>query len=390
MIRKVYFFVLIFIFSSLVYSYPSFIGYGYSSCITCHYNGHGGGALNDYGRALYATEISARDIYSEKTSEEEIAADSGFLRSYPIPWWVRPGVKYRDLWFQNNPGSGSVKNERYINMQTELNLNFFADKKQKLGLITTTAYTVYPRRFSTGTEIKTPFWFAKEYYIRYQYSKTFWIYLGQLDRVFGLRQVDHTAVSRQLIGIAHFDQTQGAVLHWTYPTWDIALNTFFGNGDEQVQLKQKGLSVSGEYELAEKFKIGASGLTSKSDSLQWKIFALHTRMGLSKGSSLQVESGLFEKTSLSPTPVTPVLGGYAILEGLTHLRRGYNLLSVFQYSKSDVKSPSIDKTSLGVGFLTFPLPRTEVRFMAINGKSYNENSASEDNWQLQSQLHLLW
>ncbi len=374
----------------MAFSYPSFIGYGYSSCITCHYNGHGGGALNDYGRALYATEIAARDIYSEKTTEEEIAGDSGFLLSKPLPWWIRPGLKYRDLWFQNNPGSSSAKYEKYVNMQTEINLNFFLDQKQKVGLITTTAYTVYPRRFSTGTEINVPFWFAKEYYIRYQYSKTFWIYLGQLDRVFGLRQVDHTAVSRKLLGITHFDQTQGTVLHWTYPTWDFAANAFVGNGDERPQVKQKGLSVSGEYELAEKFKIGASGLTSKSETLQWKILAVHSRMGLSKGSSLQAESGVYEKTALSPTPAAPVLAAYGILESLTLLRRGYNLLSVFQYSKADIKSPSAEMTSLGVGLLAFPLPRTEVRIMAINGKNYNENSASEDSWQLQSQLHVSW
>jgi hypothetical protein len=33
--------------SKRVMAYPDFIGYGYSSCITCHYSGSGGGALND-------------------------------------------------------------------------------------------------------------------------------------------------------------------------------------------------------------------------------------------------------------------------------------------------------------------------------------------------------
>ncbi|MBC7464797.1 MAG: hypothetical protein H7256_02295, partial [Bdellovibrio sp.] len=39
----------------LANAYPDFISYGYRTCITCHYNGQGGGALNDYGRAVWAS-----------------------------------------------------------------------------------------------------------------------------------------------------------------------------------------------------------------------------------------------------------------------------------------------------------------------------------------------
>lgn len=373
------------------FAYPDFIGYGYSSCITCHYNGQGGGALTDYGRALFATEITARDMFPKSMSEEDIVAKSGFLGSKPLPWWVRPGIKYRGLWFQNSPGSKESQSEKFYNMQADLNLNFLFDKKQKYALITTAAYTVYPRQFGTGSpETQPPYWFAKEYYLRYQYSKNLWIYLGQLDKVFGIRQVDHTAVSRFALGLGQFDQSQGAIVHWTYPNWDVAVNAFIGNGAEKSAYKQKGASVSGEYEVAEKFKLGASVLGSKSDRAEWKRVAIHSRLGLSKGSALLAEGGLFENKQLTSGALPATTGAYAILQSMAFLRRGYNLLSVIQYSKADIKSSGAERTSWSIGALTFPLPRTEFRLMAVNGKTYDENSGTVDNWQLQSQLHISW
>ena len=48
-----------------VHAYPEFIGYGYGSCLTCHYNGAGGGPLSDYGRSLFAVEIAAKPPFSK-------------------------------------------------------------------------------------------------------------------------------------------------------------------------------------------------------------------------------------------------------------------------------------------------------------------------------------
>ena len=66
-----------------VWAYPEFIGYGYSSCITCHYNGNCGGPLNDYGRALWSPEISSRLLYPKSMSDEDMANQSGFLGPLP-------------------------------------------------------------------------------------------------------------------------------------------------------------------------------------------------------------------------------------------------------------------------------------------------------------------
>jgi hypothetical protein len=372
---------------SVVQAYPDFIGYGYSSCITCHYNGNGGGALNDYGRALFATEIASRSIYKTDKEEEAIGAESGFLGKKELPWWIRPGLKYRGLWFQSSPGS-SQKREMFINMQADINLALMFDKQQKFVLVTTTSYNTYPRAWSTSTENKTTYWFEKEYYLRWQYSKTFWVYLGQMDKVFGIRQIDHTAYSRIYTGLSKFDQSQEAILHWTYPDWDTALNLFVGNGDEEAKYKQKGASVSGEYQVAESFKVGASGMYSKSEIEQWTRVAGHSRLGLSKGTSLLSEVGLFQNTPVVASPNPIPTGAYVMLETLANITRGYNILSTVEYAKTDIKRSATEKLRWSFGTLMFPLPRTELRLMAVEGKSYDDQTSTSDSWQLQTQLHL--
>lgn len=363
-------------------AYPDFIGYGYSSCITCHNNGLGGGSLNDYGRALFATEITARDVYSDKTEEEEIGAQSGFLGSTQMPWWVRPGAKYRGLWLKRGLNS-ELTTETWYNMQLDLNLNFFLDKKQDIAIITTPSYIAHE---GGGYYGKPNTIFMKEYYVRYKGNKNLWVYLGQMDIAYGIRQIDHTMVSRNPIGLGMYSQSLGGIVHFTYPTWDIALNVFGGNAAQEDELKQKGYSAVGEYQFVEKIKIGASFLSSESDTTKYNLMALTTRMGLSKGTSVMAEAGLKEITPVA-TGVKK-LGSYAYVQSLVNLRRGYNFLSVIETSKQDIEVSSTEMLKWSFGAMLFPLPRTEMRLMFTNGKAFDDSAANEDSWAFQGQLHL--
>lgn len=372
------------------YAYPDFIGYGYSSCMTCHYNGNGGGALSDYGRALFAMEITARDVFPAKMDDEAIGMKSGFLGSREMPWWLRPGVKYRGLWFENSPGSKTAKTEKLYNMQTDLNLNFFIDRNQTNMIVTTLSYTTYPRGFATSTEDKTTFWFLKEYYLRYQLNKIYWLYLGQLDKVYGIRQVDHTLNSRSLLGFGQFDQSQGFVVQAIYPNWELSFNGFLGNQAEKSEFKQKGISISAEHEPEEKIRNGISFLSSQSDVVAWRRFGAHTRLGLAKGSALLAELGFYENKNRGDAAPPAVTGIYSNLETLISLRRGYNLTTVLQYTRADAAVGDPERVSMGIGAMLFPLPRSEFRVSAINGKSFDQGAGAAESWQLQSQFHLSW
>ncbi|XGC79736.1 hypothetical protein ACES2L_10385 [Bdellovibrio bacteriovorus] len=389
-IRHSLFALFSFLFISQAQAYPDFIGYSYSSCITCHYNGQGGGALNDYGRALFATEITARDIFPDRREEEEIAAMSGFLIKKKMPWWIRPGLKYRGLWLRHDPGSNSaetkIKNTKtYYEMQNDVNLTLFADKKQKYTLVTTASYTGQERHLRRENTQYT--WFAKEFYLRYQQNKNLWFYAGLMDKVYGIRHPDHTAVNRAPITLGQHDQSQGAVVHFTYPTWDVAVNAFIGNQVVAEEQKQKGFSVAGEYQMYENYKVGGSFLTSQSDMEKWNLAAVTSRMGLSKGSSILAEFGLKERTNLL-TGDTPQLGTYAWVETLVLIRRGYNLLSVLEHSKADINKSSDESMRWSIGALMFPLPRLELRTMVTNGKTYADSGGVQDIWYMHGQIHI--
>lgn len=373
------------VFNSVASAYPHFISYGYSSCINCHYSSSGGGALNDYGRAIFAVEVAARDFVDEKTTDDELSERSGFLGATQLPWWFRPGLKYRGLWMRNNPGSTNTQVDRYINMQQDLNLNFFFDQKQKFTLVTTTSYA---DRYPPYPDIEKWSTFTKEYYLRWKITGNYWLYVGQMDKVFGIRDPDHTAVSRKVLRLGQYDQSQGAIFHITYPEWDIAFNYFMGNAKEPETDKQKGFSTSGEYQIMEKFKVGGSFLSSSSETIDWKILSAHTRIGLQKGSAFLAEAGLKEKKNKTLNLAKTPLGSYIWLSSMINIRRGYNILSNIEFSRNDINQTSDELYRWSFGTIFFPIPRTEIRAMVINGKTFSEGGASEDSWQLQSQLHV--
>ncbi|HRO68644.1 MAG TPA: hypothetical protein PL182_13815, partial [Pseudobdellovibrionaceae bacterium] len=102
------FLLLISLLPSSAFAYPEFIGYGYNSCMACHYNGAGGAGLTDYGRALYASELAARPFWT-KQSDDQLAEASNFFGKKQSPFWLKPGLKYRRLLNMTNPGSKSSR-----------------------------------------------------------------------------------------------------------------------------------------------------------------------------------------------------------------------------------------------------------------------------------------
>ena len=97
-------------------AYPHFVGFGYTSCATCHYNPFGSGPLNDYGRALSATAVSAKWFYYQNESEEKIANNSGFFGSKPNQTWFRPSFDYRGMLLKRTLGEDNEDTEM-IHMQ---------------------------------------------------------------------------------------------------------------------------------------------------------------------------------------------------------------------------------------------------------------------------------
>ncbi|NJL24556.1 MAG: hypothetical protein HC902_04895 [Calothrix sp. SM1_5_4] len=364
--------------------YPEFIGYKYASCLTCHYNGQGNGPLNDYGRALWATEIAGR-AFAKGRTDEQLGEASGILGSKQLPWWIRPGVKARELLYLPSPGgNGKI---RSILMQLEANLALFFDRDQKFAFVGSYGYAPIPQRLqNTAASTKVDEGISREHYLRWQTSENLWLYAGLMDKVYGIRISNHTAYSRAKVGLAQNDQAHGIVAHYIQPTWELSLNGFLGNLYQDEALRQKGASTLFEYEVAEAWRLGASALYSNNNYVGNRRMAVHSRSGLGHGSAILFELGLIEN---APKSGTSSRGYYMFSEAIQRVARGYHAFASGQMYKDRLESgrPDILKASFGV--LAFPMQRVEFRFEMENQRSFTDSSSvSRDGWAVMSQVHL--
>lgn len=365
-------------------AYPNFIGYGYSSCATCHYNVNGNGALTDYGRALSAQEIASRVFAPRKKSDEKLAEQSGFIPGFEIPIAVRPSIKYRGLWFDTAPGS-SRSRKRFIHMQRDFNL--VAATSDSFRTIVSVTYGLLPETqdyYQTGEVQK---WITREHYVRSYISKKVAIAMGLLDKAYGLRHADHTAANRGRIGNGQDDQVHGGLIHFADKSYELTLHAFVGNLFEESSLRQKGGALTFEYVAGQKHRVGTSLMNYKTAFADSYRLALHDRFGLpnSQGSSVIVEAGLIHDKAPGQTKF--VLGNYFFGEAIFRIVRGFNLISSLDRSQTESALMSPDTQRWTTGLLIFPASRFETRLTAVQTKTFSPIQAAADRWSIQGQIH---
>ncbi len=381
---RLFCFILVILAGASSQAYPEFIGYKYTSCLTCHYNSQGNGAINDYGRALWAAEIGGR-LWAGKTSNEELGESSGFLGKTEMPYWIRPGLKMRQLWYKSNPGS-SAEVSGDVLMQAEGNLALIFDESYKFLFVGSYGYAPTPRRFQGQTradEIEN--WISREHYFRWQALDKLFLFVGMMDKAYGIRIVDHTAYSRSMTGIGQNDQTHGVMSHWIDDGFEVTLHTFLGNMYQDADLRQKGVSTIVEFDVEEAWRVGFSSLVSSNDYEDQKRLALHSKNGLGHGSSLLFEVGLLEdKSNLGDS-----MGYYIYSEIMQKIFRGYHLFATGQAYKPELVSQQADTIKTGFGMLAFPRSRYEFRVEAQNTRQIlSSNQVPDDFWSLLMQVHL--
>ncbi len=363
-------------------AYPDFIGFGYKSCMTCHYNGAGGGALNDYGRALFAAEISSRAFFPASVTDERLGETAGFIPGKELGRF-RPGLKVRNLYLKRQGADA-----RSILMQADASLAIHLDKDQENVLMLTYGYVPVPvgKQGKPG-EDEVPKWISREHYLRWKLSESWWIFGGMMDKVFGLRQIDHTLFSRQGLGLAQNDQTHGIVLQQIKENSELYVHLFAGNQFQEAPLRQQGLSLMYEFDTSDDARFGVSALYSKNQFVNWTRLALHSKYGLGKGAALSAEAGLKED---KPTELEKSHEMYTYVQSVLPMARGYFFFSNLQFVFRNAISNFPDDTQLSFGALMFPAPRTEFRLTAIQNRPWQAEGVEEDRWQYQAQFHLAW
>lgn len=373
----------LFFYSLTTQAYPQFIGYKYASCLTCHYNGQGNGPINDYGRALWASEIAGR-MFAGKKNAEQLGESSGFLGKTQMPWWLRPGIKARQLWYQTNPG-GVGSDSRSITMQADVNAAVFFDKDQKYTFVGSLGYVPKPFRLRRSGESIDKL-ISRDHYFRIQTSDEFWVYLGMMDKVYGIRHANHTAYNRAPLGLAQNDQAHGITLHKVASGWEASLNVFGGNLYQDAELRQVGASGMFEYDLREAFRVGFSALHSSNDFVTQQRLGVHSKYGLGHGSAILFEMGVLKDT---PEFGDSTQGYYLYSEAIQKVVRGFHVFVTGQAYKADMTGSESDALRMGAGILAFPMQRVEWRIEVENQRALRNTAAiSKDTWALLAQLHL--
>ncbi len=383
---KILILMLVFGFSLRSFGYPEFIGMGYTGCMTCHFNGAGNGGLNDYGRGLFAAEIASKVLWNAKKTDDALSATSGFLGSAELPYWFRPSLKYRGLTVEKNPGSKDQKLSRFYLMQQDFNLHMPFNEEQtflfamNLGAVSKET-AASPNKTFSGTLL-----LSREYYLRGQLTETFWFYLGFLDRVYGIRHADHTAVNRGSLGLGQNNQVHGLILHSATEQHEFFFNPYIGNLHLKNEEQYPGFNVHYEYEPAERWRVGVSYMRDRdATALEKNTLGFMMKRGLSGGHSLLAEAGLKNMTSTTNQHTT---GFYVWTQATMRMVRGVFVQSVMEYMKADTSKLAAENLRLGAGLLMFPFQRVEFRLSGVSGRTFDPTQVSKDAWAMQSQLHL--
>lgn len=332
------------------FGYPSFIGYGYTSCIVCHFNPFGHGPLTDYGRALGATAIAAKPFYNTRISDQDYGEQSAFLGTFAnLPDFLRLQLGYRGM------GYTATGISRWIHMQSDASaiIRFREDKHYSVvtvGLTPAPAGTDVPDRDKV---------ISREHYVSFLVKPQTRISLGMQDVVFGIRTVDHTAASRRITKLRQNDQVHGLQAHFGFSNAELGFNFFLGNLFQDVLVRPIGASAMAEIDIVEKMRLGFSALASTSSVRNRNAAAIHLRLGAGEGSSFLFETGLvYDNIKTTNTPTT---GAYVYSQSMTRLIRGLHVLFTAEYSTPDTFLPTVRTFTAGPSIQYFPINRLELR-----------------------------
>jgi hypothetical protein len=375
--------LLLTLFSFKAYSYSNFIGHGYTSCLNCHFNPFGGGPVNDYGRVVAATAIGSTLLVSKPVDEEKLAYMSGFLFRKPKQNWLRTQLNYRGFRVVRNPGSSKNEEAKWINMQADARAVLKFGENDKFITVLNFGYAPLPTSVPEGTDATE--WRSREHYVGYRFTPKFGLYAGLMDKVFGIKVIEHIAFSRVSPQVTQNDQTHGVTAHYLGESWELGAQGFVGNLTQNEDLRMKGGSFTFEKTTFGIHRLGASVTSSENDYLKLLAYSVHARLNLKEGSAILTELGQTNKKPENASDGTTERFG--LLQ--TYLRpwRGTYFLANIEYFNRDISQDDYT-VRWGPGLQYFLGQRIELRFDLYNTRSFALKSSTRDSWMYLLQTHI--
>lgn len=376
---KTVFFLFFVAFTNEAYAYPHFVGLGYTSCITCHYNPFGNGPLNDYGRALSATAVSARWFYPDYKTEEQIADQSGFFFERPKNDYFRPSFDYRGLLLKRDFGE-DIEDTEYINMMADFNV-VFKNKAGNYFFSTTLGYAPRPKSLKNSDE-EVKKYRLREMYVGARPWANIGLYAGLMDKIYGIRVAEHSSYSRSITNLSQNDQSYGVQAHWAHSLFEAGFGYFVGNLVQDAKLRQKGWSTKIDYIISHKSTVGISYLSSSSEFLKSYMQAFHFKTTVGKGSAFMAEYGKVTKEAVLTDSKSEHQYGFA--QAYLKTTRGIYLINSLEYLR---EMDGDTKLRFGPGIQVFPIQRLEFRFELYNSRNFSDKASTKDSWDFLGQVH---
>ncbi len=374
-------FSLVFTFIQLgAWSYTNFISYGYQSCLTCHYNPFGGGPLTDYGRVVGSTSISDNKILKKSLNGEDRAEIAQFLYGVLKNDYIKGHMNYRGLYLKNNLGEDTSESE-WINMMANVGFTVRPTKKNDFILVGTLDYA--PESNLESDEGST--YRSREHYMGYRFNEKHGIYLGMMDKVYGLRVPDHNSYSKTSTNLTMNDGAHAFLYHANFPKFELGLQYFLGNLSQEEDVRPSGFSTTFEYNLSQTSRLGLSYLSQSNSYISQTSYAIHTKLGSSKGSSILAEYGITTKNYTNSGSSNT--SNYLFLQNFLKVSQGLYTIVTAEYFKQDTEED--DKVlKIGPALQYFPFVGVELRVDFYNYRTISTTSYSNDTWTLAGQVHL--
>jgi len=369
-------------------AYPNFIGKGYHACLTCHYNPFGNGPLNDYGRAVGATAIADRLFVSKDTSDEELGERSGFLFSKPNQTWFRPSLDYRGMQLDRQIDQDEPI-RKFIHMQMDATITLKFGKSDKY--IATFTHGVIPdNSVKVSRRGNKELQFSKEHYIGFRPIQELGIYLGKMDKVFGIRVPDHNSFGKLYGNLHQYSASTGVLLHWGKEKFDWGIQAYDGKGHvEKIESEQtKGYTTKFEYSVHKEVRVGVSILSEEDPNQNQKdMKAITAKFKVGNGSSLMAEFGEIINTTKTNLETT---SNYMFMQNHLNLTRGLFFMTTIEYFQPNT-SNQLEYYSIAPGVQYFPWQRVELRAEVQNVRTFNDDEntpITNDMWNFIGQVHL--
>jgi len=211
------------------------------------------------------------------------------------------------------------------------------------------------------------------------------IYVGKMDKVFGIRIPDHIAYSKSINNLSLRSQSHSVLLHWLADDYEIGAQVFDGDKEIKEEEQTQGFTTSFEYNISKTTRIGTSLMQENlaNDDIQ-NVKALFIKMKVGEASSIMAEVGQNDKELNAGGERT---SRYSFLQNHMYISRGFYALFNFEYLNQDIDEDTV-LYKVGPGIQYYPWQRVELRVDLSNTKTYGAAVNTEDRWDLLSQIHL--